>query len=87
MQMRLLFLQKDLRVAVGAPLRCMCGRTVGIFGQAIFRSPLVESDRRTAMEEVARAERRRQRQKGLNETNKQIKIILCDKKKKDDITG
>lgn len=45
-----------------APLRCMCGRTVGIFGQAIFRSPLVESDRRTAKEEVVRAERRRQRQ-------------------------
>lgn len=45
-----------------APLHCMCGRTVGIFGRAIFRSPLVEDDRRTAKEEVVKAERRRQRQ-------------------------
>lgn len=35
----------------------MCGRTVGIFKQAIFRSPLMDSDKRTAREEVARAER------------------------------
>lgn len=31
----------------------MCGRTVGIFDQAIFRSPLVGSDGRSAQEEVA----------------------------------
>lgn len=42
-------------------LGCMCGRTVGIFNQAIFRSPLVDGDRRTAKEEVVRAERERQR--------------------------
>lgn len=32
-------------------LSCMCGRTVGIFNRAIFRSPLVGSDRRTAKKE------------------------------------
>lgn len=42
-------------------LGCMCGRTVGTFNQAIFRSPLVDSDRRTAKEEVVRVEMERQR--------------------------
>lgn len=35
----------------------MYGRRVGLLKQAIFRSPLVNSDRRTAEEEVVRAER------------------------------
>lgn len=44
---------------------CMCGRSVGIFNQAIFRSPLVDSDVKTAEEEVARAERTIQGQSTL----------------------
>lgn len=66
MQIRVLFLQRDLRGVLCSPLcvpllSCMYGRTVGIFNQAIFRSPLVDSDRRTAEEEVVRANRAGQR--------------------------
>lgn len=39
----------------------MYGRTVGIFKQAIFRLSLVNSDSRTAVAEVVRAERTGQR--------------------------
>lgn len=53
MQIRVLFLQKDLYSPRCALLVCcMYGRAVGIFKQAIFRSPLVDSDSRTAEEEL-----------------------------------
>lgn len=50
-----------LSLRCASALSCMYGRTVGIFSQAIFRLPLVGSGRRTAEEEVARAERTSQR--------------------------
>lgn len=60
MQIRVMFLQKDLYGA--SLLSCMYGRRVGIFNRAIFRSPLVDSDRRrTAEQDVVRTERTGQR--------------------------
>lgn len=49
-----MLLRDLLLAAAAAALCCVRGRTAGIFIQSIFRSPLAESDRRTAKEEVAR---------------------------------
>lgn len=43
--------------ALRAAARLNVWQNSGDFKQAIFRSPLMDSDRRTAKEEVARAER------------------------------
>lgn len=45
------FVSATCRVLSSPLLSCMCGRTLGIFNRAIFRLPLVASERRAAKKE------------------------------------